>query len=121
MGELEKQKEAGMSEDDLKALEAQMRINAANAQVVSLKQKFAELERYRVPPKQEAMDVLEGVLYLLKYQKVASVKSKLEGKELESLNKLSVVYGALWSWGTAAITAKEVEIAAREAAEAASS
>jgi len=156
--ELEKQKEAGLSEDELKALEAQLRINAANKQVLTLKQKFAELERYRVPPKQEAMDVLQGVLFLLKYtkkdlggkatdwqkmrrlfdneffakvenwdpkakakaspyQKVAAVKGMLEGKDLESLNKLSVVYGALWTWGMAAVTAKEVEIAAREAAE----
>merc|ERR1712216_930820 len=154
--ELAKQKEAGATDEEIAALEAKLKIGAANTQVMSLKQKFKELERYRVPPKAEAMEVIEAVLYMLKYskkdlggkstdwqktrrlfdndfftklqawdpkakaktapyQKVAEVKKLLEGKELEALSKLSAVYGALYTWGTAAVAAKEIEIAAREA------
>jgi len=156
--ELEKKKGEGMSEAELKALEAALRMKEAHSKVLALKQKITELERYRVPPKPEAMAVLEGILYLLKYtkkdlggktidwqktrrlfdseffnrlqaydpkaksksqpyQKVGAVKALLEGKDLDALNKLSAAYGALYTWGTSAIAAKEIEIERREAEE----
>jgi hypothetical protein len=137
--------------DEQKALkEQQLKLKAAATQLEALREKLTELERYRVPPKPDAVAVLKAALYILKYskkqlggdkedwnqmrrlfnseffnrmrecdptkvskgiqsyQKVANIKTLLEGKDSGSLNQKSVVYGALFDWCTTYCAAKEI-------------
>jgi len=68
----EKAKEEGIEipiEEDAALQEALIKLSAAQAAVLAMKSKIAELQRYRLPPKGQSMKVLKCALYTLGYKR----------------------------------------------------
>jgi hypothetical protein len=78
----------GLSDEQKALKEQQMKLKAASDQLNALREKLTELERYRVPPKADAVAVLKAALYILKYSK------KDLGGEKEDWNKMRRLFNS---------------------------
>ena len=68
----EKAREEGIEiplEEDAALQEAIIKLSAAQAAVLAMKSKIAELQRYRLPPKGQSVKVLKCVLFTLGYKR----------------------------------------------------
>merc|ERR1712032_1571691 len=68
----EKAKEEGVEtafEEDVALQEALIKLSAAQAAVLAMKSKIAELQRYRLPPKGQSLKVLKCALFTLGYKR----------------------------------------------------
>merc|ERR1712025_1125130 len=68
----QKAKEEGIEipiEEDMALQEALIKLSAAQAAVLAMKSKIAELQRYRLPPKGQSLKVLKCALYTLGYKR----------------------------------------------------
>merc|ERR1712025_50767 len=68
----QKAKEEGVEtafEEDVALQEALIKLSAAQAAVLAMKSKIAELQRYRLPPKGQSLKVLKCALFTLGYKR----------------------------------------------------
>merc|ERR1719197_2371649 len=56
-------------EEDAALQEAMIKLSAAQAAVLAMKSKIAELQRYRLPPKGQSVKVLKCALFTLSYKR----------------------------------------------------
>jgi len=108
----EKAKEEGVEtafDEDVALQEALIKLSAAQAAVLAMKSKIAELQRYRLPPKGQSLKVLKCALFTLGYKRddVRDAHTKKTDWAKMKMNFNNTFFTTLQGYDPAATVAEE--------------